>query len=155
MSGLPVAARKNLFVSAPRAYAAAGAPGQVAAFAVSGTATYVDMTQGISQAARDMAKSGQDPKSPTRNYLAIVSNVDLGVMFGPTAASVTAGNVPALATVGALASGVYTGAAGTCFLIPANTPHRFLLQEGVDLFLGIVASGAGTCRIYQSSPDDA
>lgn len=155
MSGLPVPARKSLNVSAPRAFAAAGNPGQAAAFAVSATATYVDLTKGISQAALDLQRSGQDPKSTGRNYLTIVSDVDIGVVFGPTTASVTGGNAPVLATVGTLSSGVYTGAAGTCFLVPAKTPQRFLPAPGVDNFLGVVGSGAGTCRIYQSSPDDA
>lgn len=155
MSGLPVPARKNLAVSAPRAYAAAGAPGQVATFGVSATPTYVDLTQGISQAAKDLTKSGQDPKSPTRNYLTIVADVDLGVIFGPTAASVSSGNVPDLSQAGSLSSGVYTGHAKTCWLIQAKVPQRFLLQQGVDLFVGIVGASSGTCRLYQSSPDDA
>lgn len=155
MSGLPVPARKNQFVSAPRSFESAGRPGQVAAFSVSTTATYVDLTKGLSQAATDLTVSGQNPKTPTRNFLTIVSDVDLGVILGKAAADVTVGNVPALATVGTLASGVYTGVAQTCWYIPAKTPTRFLLQEGVDNFLGVVASGVGTCRIYQSSPDDA
>lgn len=156
MSGHPVANRKFAFVSPPRAFAALGAPGQAVAFAVSAVATYVDLSAGFSQAAKDLQQSGQDPKSPTRNYLTVSADgVDLGVIFGPTAASVTGGNVPVIATVGTLAAGVYTGAAGTCFKIPNGTSVRFLPQPGVDLFLGIVASGNGTCRLYQSSPDDA
>lgn len=159
MGDYPVASRKNDFTSTPRAYAAAGAPGQVASFAVSATAIYLDLTQGISQAAKNLQISGQDPKSPTRNYLSIVADVDVGVAFGPTAASVSGANAPVLATVGTVSgSGVYTGAAGTCWVIKANagaSPTRFLLQQGVDLFVGIVATGAGKCRVYQSSPDDA
>lgn len=155
MSGLPVPARKTLAVTPPRAFASAGAPGQAAAFAVSGTATYIDLSKGISQAALNLAQSGQDPKSPTRNCVTVVADVDLGVIFGSTAASVSGANAPALATVGTLSSGAYTGAAGTAFYIPAKTPMRFLLQPGVDLVMGVVGSASGTCRLYQSSPDDA
>lgn len=156
MSGLPVLARKTLAVTAPRAFVAAGLPGQVAAFSVSAVATVVNLTAGISQAAANLTTSGQDPKSPTRNCITVYADgADLGVIFGTSNASVTGGNVPVLATVGTLSGGTYTGAAGTCWRIPAGQSARFVLQFGVDLFMGVVASGAGTCRLYQSSPDDA
>ncbi|AKU93369.1 hypothetical protein AKJ09_11515 [Labilithrix luteola] len=152
----PVASRKIDFVSAPRAFAAAGVPGQVAVIAVSAAATYIDLTRGISQAKKDPQVSGQDPKSLTRNYLTIEADTaDLGVVFGATSALVSGGNAPSLTASGTVASGVYTGAAGTCYVIKAGTKERFLLQASVDNFLGLVGSAAGNARIYQSSPDDA
>lgn len=156
MSGLPVPARKNLAVTPPRAYAASGGQGQVAAFSVSASATYINLQLGISQGATNLAVSGGSPLTPTRNYLTVYADTaDLGVIFGATAAAVSGGNAPAIATVGTLSAGAYTPGAGTCFLIPKGTSQRFLLMAGVDLFLGVVGSGAGTCRLYQSSPDDA
>ncbi len=150
----PVSLRKQSFVSCPRAYAAGSVQGQVLAVTVSSTASYFALAAGISQAASNRS-TGDDPKSPTRNYLTIECDVDLGIIFGSTAALVTGNNVPALATVGTLTSGVYTPAAKTCFEVYAKQPIRLLLQDGVDLYLGFVASGAGTMRLYQSSNDNA
>lgn len=152
----PVASRKADFQSPPRAFQAAGPEGQVAVLAVSTTAIAVDLTQGFSQGAYDGTKGGyRGPTSPTENYLAIIASVDVGVIFGPSLASVTGGNVPAIATTGTLASNAYVGAAGTCFVIPAGTGMKFLLQKTLDQFVGIVGSGAGVVRLYQMSPNDA
>lgn len=150
----PVASRKADFVTCPRANQASGPQGQVAVISVSAVADYLDLTKGISQAPFDRSR-GDDPTSMTRNYLAVECDVSLGIIFGKTAALVTGGNVPAIATTGSVSSGVYSGAAKTCFLIPANTPMRFMPQPGVDNFLGFVASGAGTMRVYQMSDDRA
>lgn len=151
----PAASRKAAFISAPRAHQATGPAGQVFAITVSTTADYINLQLGNSQAVYD-ATHRADPKSIVRNYLTIECDVDLGVIFGATAALVSAaGTVPAIATVGTLSGGVYTPSDKTCWVIYAKQPTRFLLQEGVDLFLGFVASGAGTMRLYQSSPDNA
>lgn len=151
----PVASRKAAFVSAPRAFQAAGPPGQVAALSVSTTAGAVSLLPGIAQAAVNRV-TGDDPKQVTRNFVTIECDVDLGVIFGPTLASVTTTNVPVIATVGSLVANVYTGAAGTCFVLYAKQPLRILLQDsGMDIFMGFVASGAGIMRLYQSSSDQA
>lgn len=151
----PVASRKIDFVSCPRAHQASGPEGQVVAVTVSTTADYINLQTGISQATFDRA-TGADPKSITRNYLTIECDVDLGIIFGSTVAMVNdAGNVPAIATVGTLSNGTYTAAAKTCHVLYAKQPARFLLQSGVDLYMGFVASGAGTMRLYQSSSDNA
>lgn len=150
----PVASRKFHFVSAPRAFQALGPPGQVLAVAVSAAASYVSLAQGVSQAAWSRT-TGDDPKTVVRNYVTIECDVDLAVIFGSTAALVSGGNAPVIATVGSLAAGVYTPAAGTAFVAYAKTPLRVLLQDQVDLFMGFVASGAGTMRLYQSSSDEA
>jgi hypothetical protein len=155
MSGLPVASRKADFQSAPRAYQAAGPEGQVAALAVDTTAIAVDLTAGFSQAAYNGQVSGTGPATATRNYLAIISDVNVGVIFGPTLASVSSGNAPAIATTGTLTGNTYTGAAGTCFVIPAGTGMKFLLQAAHDKFVGIVGAASGVVRLYQISPDNA
>lgn len=150
----PVASRKAAFVSAPRAFLANGPPGQVAALTVSTTAGAVSLLSGISQAAVNRT-TGDDPKQAARNYVTIECDVDLGIILSSTLAGVTGGNVPVIAAVGSLVSNVYTGAAGTCFLLYAKQPIRILLQDTTDLFMGFVASGAGTMRFYQSSSDNA
>jgi hypothetical protein len=151
---LPVGSRKADFQSAPRAYQSGGPEGQAAALAVSGTAIAVDLTRGFSQAAYDGTK-GANPKSPTDNYLAIIADVDVGIIFGPTLASVSGANAPVIATTGTLSSNVYVGAAGTCFVLPADFGMKFLLQPALDKFVGIVGASAGTVRIYQISPSNA
>jgi hypothetical protein len=150
----PAASRKSDFQSPPRAYQADGPEGQAAALAVSTSAIAVDLTQGFSQAAYD-GQRGADPRSPSNNYLTIVADVDIGIIFGPTAASVSSGNAPAIATTGTLSSNAYVGAAGTCFVVPADFAVRFLLQPALDKFVGIVGSGNGVVRLYQSSPSNA
>lgn len=151
----PVASRKAQFVSCPRAFAASSYQGQVMAVAVSAVPGIFSVATGIAQAPLNR-QTADDPKSLTRNYVTIECDVDLAVIFGPTSASVSAGaaNAPVIATVGTLSGGgVYTGVQGTAFVIYAKQPTRFLLQDQVDLFLGFVASGAGTMRLYQSSSD--
>lgn len=151
----PVASRKAAFVSAPRAFLAAGPPGQVAALAVSAVAGAVSLLPGITQAVQNRT-TGDDPAQVVRNYVTIECDVDLGIIFSSTLAGVTGGNAPAIAAVGSLVSNAYVGAAGTCFVLYAKQPLRILLQDsGMDIFMGFVASGAGTMRLYQSSSDKA
>ena len=151
---MAVASRKVGFVSAPRAFEALGPMGQVVAITVSSTADYINLQTGISQATYD-AQVGADPKSITRNYVTIECDVDLGIIFGATAVLVTSGNVPAIGTVGTVSAGAYSPAAKTCMVVYAKTPMRFLLQAGVDNFLGFVGASSGTMRLYQSSSDQA
>ena len=159
MGEFPQASRKNDNRTAPRANTANGPQGQVAVLAVSAVAIAVDLSQGVSQPSKNLLFSGQDPKTPTRNALSITSDVDIGIIFGPTLASVSGGNAPVIANNGTLTGNTYTGAAGTCWLVKAangNTDAvRFILQPGQDVFMGVVGSGAGKVRFYQSSPDDA
>lgn len=151
----PTASRKQAFISAPRAQAANGPPGQVVAITVSTTAAALNLGAGVSQAAFNR-QTGDDPTQLQRNYVTIECDVDLGVIFSSTLAGVTGANVPAIATVGTVdASGNYTPAVKTTFVIYAKQPTRILLQQGLDVFMGFVASGAGTMRLYQSSADNA
>lgn len=84
---------------------------------------------------------------------------DVGIITGPTKASVSAGNAPVLATAGAIdANGLYTPTAGVCWRIRdqlvAPSPisdRRFKLQKGVDEWLGFVPSANGVLRLYISS----
>lgn len=151
----PVASRKADFQSPPRAYQASGPEGQVAALAVTTSAIAVDLSQGFSQGAYDGTKAGYKPTSPVQNYLAITSDVNIGIIFGQTLASVSSGNAPVIATTGTLSTNTYVGAAGTCFVLPANTSIKFLLQPTLDKFVGIVGASSGTVRMFQISPSDA
>lgn len=151
----PTGSRKQGFISAPRAFAAAGPPGQVAAITVSTTAALISLGSGISQAPFNR-QNGDDPTQVVRNYVTIECDVDLAVIFAPTAAAVQTTGVPAIATVGTVdANGVYSPVIKTSWVIYSKQPTRILLQQGVDMFMGFVATGAGTMRLYQSSSDDA
>lgn len=150
----PQGNRKQGFVQAPRANQTSGPPGQVYAITVSGTPDFLDLAKGNSQAVTDRT-SGADKKQITRNYITIECDVDLAIIFGSTSALVTGGNAPVIATVGTNTSGVYANAAGTAFVLYSKQPRSFLLQDGVDLFMGFVASAGGIMRMYQSSPDNA
>ena len=151
----PTPLRKQGFISAPRAFLASGPPGQVVAITVSTTAAVLDLTTGISQATFNR-QTGDDPSQLRRNFVTIECDVDLAVIFAATLAAVTTTGVPAIATVGTVnASGVYSPVIKTSWVIYAKQPTRILLQDQVDLFMGFVASGAGTMRLYQSSADNA
>jgi hypothetical protein len=160
---LPEGARKNLAIQPPRAFVSGGGgQGQVAVLAVSATPIAIDLTRGFNPVyppttGLGSVAQGAKPLITTRNYLTISADTgaDVGVIFGPSVAAVSGGNAPVLATTGSLVSNVYTGVAGTCWRIPAGTSQRFLCAQGVDNAVGIVGSGAGVVRIYQSSPDDA
>lgn len=155
MSDYAVGSRKNDFQNPPRAFAANGSFGQAAVLAVSAVAIAVDLTKGISQAAYNKTVDGTDPTQVVRNYMTLQPDVDCGIIFGATIAAVSGTNAPVLATNGTLTGNTYTGAAGTCYVLKANTTYRFLLQQGLDNAMGIVATGAGKIRFYQSSPDNA
>jgi hypothetical protein len=150
----PVAARKQAFNSAPRAFQASGPAGQAVALSVSAVAGFISLAAGFSQASKNR-QTGDDPVQASRNFLTIECDVDLAVIFGQTQALVTTTNAPVIATVGTLTAGVYAGAAGTAFVIYAKQPTRILLQDTLDLYMGFVAAGAGTMRLYQSSNDNA
>ena len=162
----PVASRKHDFVSAPRAYGPTGGTGpagQVVAATVSSVAQYINLKlvtneNRVYDASVD-GLSGQNRNGPgvVNNYVTLFADgADLGIILGPTVESVSAGAAPVLATKGSIgASGAYQSATGVCYRIPSGSKERLLLQPGIDLFLGVVASATGTLRLYQSSPDNA
>lgn len=68
---------------------------------------------------------------------------DVGIIFGPTSASVTGSNKPVLATNG-------TNEAGICYRIPAGAVRKWLITKQTQ-FCGYVATGAGQIRIFEAS----
>ena len=159
-SGLPLfplANRQFEYVSPPRAYRAApGTAGQVVVFAISIAPAVLSLSAlTFGQVYTATSATASQINGVVGNYLTVLSDAaDSGIVLGPTLASVTGANAPVLATVGTVdVNGIYAGAAGTCHRIFAGALGlRFLPQPGQDLFMGIVGSGAGTVRIYQSSP---
>jgi hypothetical protein len=131
-------------------------PGLVAAFANTGTAGYLNL--GLLFAvppnqSNAWAQQGADQgPGVVGSYITILADtVDAGVIFGPTAASVSGANAPALASVGTVSAGVYTISGTECWRIPVNTSIRVALQQSVDLFMGYVGGTSGILRVYQSS----
>lgn len=140
----------------------AGTDGKVAAAVLAATATAanIDLTTVPARPAGYSANSKDLDPNPLGHYLTVENDGAnaLYVVFGPTAASVSAANVPAAATTG-------TNVAGLCLSIPAGTVARFKLPAG-DMFSAAGIGGnsparfmayvcaAGlttTARIYQSS----
>jgi hypothetical protein len=66
---------------------------------------------------------------------------DMGIVSGPTSASVTGGNAPVFATNG------NAGTAGVCKRLFAGTTEQFYALPD-DRFLGIVGVGNGQVRIF-------
>lgn len=84
-----------------------------------------------------------NPKGNVARWVDITADgVDIGIVSGPTAASVTGANAPVLATNG-------NGAAGTCARIFAGQTQPFYVLPD-DRFLGLVGTGAGQIRIWPS-----
>jgi hypothetical protein len=156
---------QSLILTPPRAYGTAGPFGQIVVIAVTTAAVYLDLrslTFGLEYspyASINNAGNGAPPAGPVGavgSYVCIYADqCDLGVILGPTAASVSGPNAPILNNVGSLGSnGIYLGAAGTCYRIPStafNEEPRWRLQVGQDNFVGIVGSANGFARIYVSS----
>lgn len=159
MSSMPLALRKANFYSPPRVN---GATGNVAAITVSAAAGSLDVRSlscgpSATQGQYNAAQTQQGFQGAMDQYITIFADgADLYVVFGPSQASVTGGNAPVVATVGSVSgAGVYTDAAGTAWKIPNGQSLRVLPQLNQDAFMGFVASGAGTMRIFQSSPPNA
>lgn len=74
----------------------------------------------------------------------MVDGADVGIISGPTSASVSSGNAPVLATTGG------AGTAGVCQRLLAGTRNPFFVTPD-DRFLGVVSSGTTTLRIALSS----
>lgn len=126
--------RNANWLSPPRA-------GQVTAITVSTSASSQDMTL-IGNQTRSLANQWTNTTGAMGKIVVIYADgADLGVITGPTQASVTTSNAPALATTGVNTPGV-------CFRIQAGTYQAFELSAGMDNWLGFVASGSGTMRIW-------
>ena len=137
---LSVSAKKNLFLSPPRA---AGI-GQVLAVSVSATASYVNLSTLFQPAAGGQSGAQTQGSSGVvvgvlDNYISIYADgAELGVVFGLTAAAVSGANAPALATVGSLSAGAYTPpATPACW--GADSAHRDRLDRPIVIGqIGIV-----------------
>lgn len=70
---------------------------------------------------------------------------NVGMVAGPTNASVSGGNAPVIATTGV------PGTAGTCYVMAAGLPGERFFVGPDERFLGVVSSGTSTLRIHQSS----
>lgn len=154
---LPKNIVKNQFYTPPRASNPTGT-GQEIVFPVApNTAGVINLTVvPVIQPYNASASQTQERTGVVGHYVTIYADgVDIGVIFGVSLASVSSGGAPVLSAYGvASATGGYTGATGTCHRIPAGNERRYLLQEGVDLYMGYVgASGpTGAIRMYQSDP---
>ncbi len=175
MSGYPLANRQNQNVSPPRAYGPTGPVGQVVDIPVSATAQYLDLgalTFGLIYGAGDGpppyssqgagatpgSSSGAGGPGVKGYYITIYADgTDIGIILGATAASVSGGGAPVMNQTGSVGgTGIYAGATGTCYRIPAGQERRYKLQVGLDNYLGFIGAGTpgvtGTIRIYQSTP---
>jgi hypothetical protein len=130
--------RQADFVVCPRA-------SLIASLAVSNVAASQDLSLIDSQA--------KDPSDADKLGLGLIGcyvtfladGGDVYIITGPSQASVTAGNVPVVATNG-------VNAVGVCWKLPANipTPYKVTAQ---DRWLGYIsASGTPQLRIQRSSP---
>ena len=150
-----LAQRQSFLITPPRAFGQL--TGEVCVLATSTTAGVIDMrTVGVALANLSNSNgvaAAEGRIGLTGNFcLIFAETADLGLIVGPTLASVTTTNAPNLATAGSVnGSGVYTNVAGTCARVPAGTFVEFCPQSTQDLFLGFVASAAGKIRIYQNS----
>jgi hypothetical protein len=153
--------RKFSYLSPPRAFGAAGPPGQVMVIPVTTAAAYLSLSgstfgvqyaAGLPQNVTGVNAPAGAPQGLMGVYITIFADgADLGIIVGSTAALVSAGNAPVLANAGSVTAGVYTGTAGTCHRIISGTERRYLTQIGQDIFLGYVGSTTGNMRIFQSS----
>lgn len=146
--------RKFQNVSPPRAGSGVGSLAVLATSAVAAALSLASV--GTQTANVSSAATSQGLNGAVGQYITIKAvTTDCGIVFGPTVASVTGGNVPVLATVGTLTGNNYTVVTGVCYRVLAGQEVRYLLQPGVDLFLGFVSTGAGQIEIFQSNPTNA
>ncbi len=153
----PLANRQFEYVTPPRAFGPTGPCGQVAAFNVSSLGAVVDLAKLTFGLPFNLSAAQAAQLGVMESYVTIFADaVDMGLITGPTVASVASTTgAPLLTAIGTVSgSGTYTQATGTCFRVPAGTSVSYLMQKTQDLFLGLVcASGStGIARVYQSSP---
>ena len=166
--------RRYAYYTPPRAYVApaatttlgtpAGYPGQMIVLGTSATALAIQLSaaqMGMTYSAEHVvtdnaigAPNGMPSGLTGVDVTILADGQDLGVIFGPTLASISGPNAPLLTAVGALTNGVYANAIQTCHRIPSGQERRYNTQQGIDLWVGIVAAtSTGFVRIFQSSPN--
>jgi hypothetical protein len=144
--------RKALLVTPPRAN---GVTGNVAALTVAAlTPAFLDLsTLSKGPVPSVVSSTTVSQEGSVGAFLTVQADgADLYLVFGPTQASVTTTAAPVLLTVGTNTSGVYGEVLGTALKVPTGTSLRVLIQNSQDRFMGFVGGGAGTMRLYQSSP---
>lgn len=163
-------ARAYFTILPPLAGGSGTAPG-VIAIAATSSAALLDLTTMPGARVNAGLTAGNDSynPNPTGHFLFMEADgTDVYIVFGPSKASVSAGNAPLSSAVSTVdANGVLTQVAQGClklvngtfyrFLLPANTGTRDDSDVGTlspARWLGFVtASGTtGTLRIYQGSP---
>lgn len=150
---LPIAARQYFAATPPRAHGAA-LPGECVVLATGTVASYLELDT-LFAAASPLVGNLNFPGAVNQFVEFFADTADLGIVFGPTAASVSSSNAPVLTQDGTVTTGAYTGHAGTCYRIVAGTSKKWLLQLGVDLFVGFVGSTTGQLRLYVASMPNA
>lgn len=93
-------------------------------------------------------------------YVTIVVDgvVPIYVIFGATAAAVTGGNAPVIATTGTNVAGICIPLYPTAATGPGNAGaggYRFRIRKGFNSVMGFISSGTPTLRIFKSSPYQA
>ena len=154
MGGQSEATRKSDEITAPVA-------GQISVIAVSGSAGSQDLAAigpqtgqmqnedalpnaGSYQVAGSATVSGSPLQGCIGHFVEFFAETaDVGILFGPTNASVTSASAPALATTG-------TNTAGCCMRIPAGTYRTFYIHAPTR-FVGFVGSTSGNLRISVTS----
>jgi hypothetical protein len=155
----PLAARRYFYQSPPRSNQNTKTVGSVVTLATSAVAISVNLALLLAQVFNQTDASLRQPAGVLGNdgnFLSIFADTtDIGLIFGETQALVTGANAPVLATVDTVnGSGVVTAVAGVCYRIPAGKEERYHLQPNKDLWVAIVATGAGLVRLFQSNPPD-
>lgn len=130
MAGQTEATRQGDWITPPMV----GSDGKAiaAAIAVTSTASYIDLTTlpavpaswgGVAAGTAGWLPPGTAYQpNALGGYLDLYADGgDIYIITGPTAASVTASNVPAPATTNTVTTGVLTTAVGVCICIPAGT----------------------------------
>ena len=137
MSALPEASRQADNILAPTA-------GEISNITVSAVAGSVDLTTIGPQTEPDGNTKRRDP-GMSGHYMSIYADgVDVYVLFGKDSASVTGSNAPVIATTG-------SNAAGCCIKIPNGQERQLRPSVGIHRFMGYIASGNGTMRVWRSS----
>ena len=159
MSGAELQTRQSFFITPPRSFGSG--PGEIFCVATSTTASALDVRSLGLVAANQGTGAGRNAAigrvGALGSFISIYADgADLGIITGPTYASVTGANAPNLANVGTVnGAGIYTNVAGVCGHVPVSTFLECNLEAGYDIFIGFVAGAAGKIRIYQNSSSEA
>jgi hypothetical protein len=153
----PLASRQFDYITPPRAHPSAASAvtiGEIVVLAVSVTPIVINLGNLLLPAYNISSAQASNQAGACGNYWTLYSDgADLGVITSTIIGDVTGANAPVFTTNATVnASGIVASVVGQCWRIPAGRTTDYLFQPGQDLFMGIVASGNGQVRLYQSSP---